>query len=424
MAVEDYRADAMSCTSCAYCNGIPLDHVKSRRFAKGCPSIERNSIHSYSAGGRLVTMLSLMDGRSEVTEEVKKSVFECQLCGSCDVACKLYRYNMEPLKAMHELRFKLVEDGRGWPAHKPVIQGLTKLGNMLNKNKAERGYWAAGKKLKDLSKGETAEVLFFAGCRYSYDADLQKIPRLCVDILNRVGAEFGIMGGGEHCCGGRACHMGYKKEYQASVEHNIAAWEKAGVRIIVTPCADCYHTFKRLYPEAGASFEVIHMLEYLDRLIKEGQLKFTKDVDIAVTYHDPCHLGRQGEPYVAWNGKEKKTFGQALIYEPPKPKYNGAMGIYDPPRNILKAIPGVELIEMERIKEFAWCCGAGGGVKEGFPEYSDWTARERMEEAELTGAKAIVTACSWCERNFLDAAAKGESGLEVLDIIELVCRAL
>jgi Fe-S oxidoreductase len=123
---------------------------------------------------------------------------------------------------------------------------------------------------------------------------------------------------------------------------------------------------------------------------------------MTVTYHDPCHLGRRSNVY---------TPGKAI------------MGIYDAPRNVLKAIPGLQLAEMYRIKEYGWCCGAGGGVKEAYPEFSNWTATERILEAKSTGAKALVTACSWCERNFLDAMGETKE-IEVVDIVELVKRAL
>jgi Fe-S oxidoreductase len=166
------------------------------------------------------------------------------------------------------------------------------------------------------------------------------------------------------------------------------------------------------------------MVEFVDQLIKAGQLKFTKPVAMTVTYHDPCHLGRQGEEYVPWNGKEKKIFGQAVCYEPPRPRYNGAFGIYEPPRDVLKAIPGLELVEMERIKEAGWCCGAGGGASQAYPEFSRWTATERIEEAKSTGADAIVSACPWCERNFLDATSADGTKMKVLDIMELVEQAL
>ncbi len=166
------------------------------------------------------------------------------------------------------------------------------------------------------------------------------------------------------------------------------------------------------------------MLEFVDRLIKQGAIKFTRTVPMKITYHDPCHLGRQGEPYIPWKGKEKKIRGQIVVYEPRRPRYNGAWGVYQPPRDVLKAIPGLELVEMERIREYAWCCGAGGGVKDAYPDFSAWTARERIEEAKSTGAEAIVSACPWCESNFSNAVKGNAREMKVYDVMELVQQAL
>jgi len=365
-----------------------------------------------------------MDGRSTVTESVKDSVFKCNLCGLCDVSCKLCRYDMEPLAAMHELRFKLVEDGHTLPQVAPVLDGLRKDFNMLGQSKAQRGDWAAGMAIKDLST-DKAEFVLHAGCRYSFDGELGHIAKTCVTILKNAGVDFGIMGKRENCCGGRAFHMGYRKDFKTRADVNLQAWTKAGIKTVVTPCSDCYHTFKRLYTaEAGSQITVIHMVEFVDSLLKAGQLKFSKPVSMKVTYHDPCHLGRQGETYVPWSGKEKKIFGQAVCYEPPRPRYNGAYGIYDPPRDVLKAIPGLQLVEMERIREASWCCGAGGGVREAYPEFAKWTATERVEEAMSTGADAIVSACPWCERNFMDAINGNGTGMKVFDVMELVAQAI
>lgn len=419
MVLLDYRADALRCTRCAYCKWIPFDLMKSWRFSKGCPSIEYNHFHSYSAGGRLVTALSLLDGRIQVTDRVIDSVFKCQLCGSCDVTCKLCRFDMEPLAALRELRFKLVKDGFNAPKHKSVMEGFRLHDNMLNKEKSKRGDWADGLNLKNLSN-EKAEILFHAGCRYSYDTDLNQVAKASVSILQKAGVDFGIMGKEENCCGGRACNMGYLKDFQAAAKNNIKAWKNAGVKIVLTPCADCYYTFKRLYPEEGSEIKVLHMVEFLNQLISQEKIKLKKPIPMRITYHDPCYLGRQGEPYIPWKGNEKKIFGQVVVYEPRKPRYNGANGVYEPPRDVLRAIPGIELVEMERIKEAAWCCGAGGGVKEAYPDFSNWTAKERLEEAASTGADAIVSACPWCERNFKDAMKDYDRDMKVFDIIELV----
>jgi Fe-S oxidoreductase len=424
MSIEDFRADAMRCSRCAYCKWMPLDLMKSWRFSKGCPSVEYGNFHSYSAGGRLITALSLMDGRSTVTDKVRDSVFMCNMCGSCDVACKICRYDMEPLQAMRELRAKLVEEGHLPPALAKCVESLKTDHNMLGAPKERRGDWAKTLGIKDLTR-ESAKIVFHAGCRYSFDGEQSAVARTAVGLLKKAGVDFGIMGASESCCGGRSYGMGVNEPIKHCAESNLAKWRAAGVETVVTPCADCYYAFKRLYPQlAGSQIKVVHMVELVDQLVRDGRLKMTKPVAMKVTYHDPCHLGRQGEDYVPWSGKEKKIFGQAVCYDPPRPRYNGAFGVYEAPRNLLQSIPGIELVEMERNREAAWCCGAGGGAREAYPKFSQWTAGERIEEAEATGADALVSACPWCEKNFSDSVRHGGRKLKVFDILQLVEQAL
>jgi Fe-S oxidoreductase len=425
VALEDLRATVSRCSKCSYCKWIPLAHVKSWRFAKGCPSIEYNKFQSYSASGRLSTSLSLLEDRSSYFDEgLVDIVFKCMLDGCCDVACKVNRYDLEPVEVMRQLRFKMIDNGCFPPLDTPYIDHLRKEDNLMLEPKADRGKWADGLDVKDLTQ-EKADVAFHVGCKLSFDKELWRIPQTVVSILKSAGIDLGIMGKDENCCGGRLCDMGYRGEFLKYAENNIDAWKNAGVKTIITTCADGYHAFKRLYPEEFEfNFEVLHITEYLDQLIKEGKLKFTKEVPMKVTYHDPCHLGRRGEPYLPWQGEQKKIRGQVLVYEPRKPRYNGALGIYDTPRNILKSIPGIELVEMERNREYAWCCGAGGGVRERYPEFSAWTASERIEEANATGAEAIVSACGWCERNFTDAVNDRNESMKVYDFLDLVREAI
>ena len=424
MALEDYRGNMQRCTRCSYCKWVLWDHLKSWRFAKGCPSIGYNNFQSYSAGGRLAVALSLLDGTINYTDGVLDIVYQCQMCGACDVACKICRYDMEPLATLHELRARLVEDGQLLPMHMFIIDNLKKEDTMIaGKVKADRGKWAEGLNIKDLTK-EKAEVAFHAGCRLSYDEELSKVAKAAVTLFKNAGVDIGIMGKEENCCGGRAYEIGYKGEFSKYATNNIEAWTNAGVKTVVTSCSDGYWAFKRLYPEMGCKIEVLHTVELIERLIKEGRLKFTKTIPKVVTYHDPCHLGRQGEPYIPWKGVEKRIYGQMLVHEPKKPRFNGVNGIYDSPRTILNSVPGLELVEMERIRENAWCCGAGGGVIDTYPELCSWTVTERVEEARATGAEAIVTACPWCERNFIDAIEKSDIKMKVYDIMEVVQQAI
>jgi Fe-S oxidoreductase len=425
LALEDYQAVMDRCSRCSYCKWIPLAQVKSWRFAKGCPSVEYGKFHSYSASGRLSVGLALLEGKITYadSESLLNIIYRCCMDGACDVACKVSRNNMEPLETLRELRFRLVEDGQILPQHIPFIDNLRKEDNMMLKPKNERGKWAEGLDVKDITK-ESAEVVYHAGCRFSYDENLWNTARTAVTLMKNAGVDIGIMGKDETCCGGRVYDMGYGGEFTKYAENNMEAWKNAGIKTVVTSCSDGYHAFKRLYPELGFNLEVVHTVEFINRLIKDGKIKFSKSVPITVTYHDPCHLGRRGEPYIPWKGVEKKIRGQIVVHEPQKPRYIGVNGIYEPPREILRSIPGVKLVEMERIREYAWCCGAGGGVREAYPDFSLWTAGERIEEAESTGAEALVTACGWCERNFIDAINEKCSGMKVYDIVDLVAQAI
>jgi len=423
MALEDFAAEMDRCSQCSYCKWIPFDQMKSWRFAKNCPSISYHNFNSYSARGRYAVARSLIGGQSGYSDTVRDIVFTCMTCGSCDVSCKICRYNLEPLEMVRELKFRLVQDGQGLDAHKAVVESLNKEQNTMLQPKAGRGEWADGLDVPRLPS-EKAGVLFHAGCRFSYDQNLQATARAAVLLLKSAGVDVGIMGEREVCCGGRVYSMGYKDEFTRFAQANIQAWARAGVKTVVTSCADGYHAFKRLYPQLGSQVEVLHTVEFIARLIKEGKLTFRSQIPMTVTYHDPCHLGRQGEPYVEWDGVEKKIKGQIVVYEPKRPRYNGAWGVYDPPREILRSIPGVELVEMERTREYSWCCGAGGGVREAYPEFSAWTAAERIAEAKATGAEALVSACPWCETNFSDAISALGEPMQVYDIVDLVQKAM
>ena len=234
------------------------------------------------------------------------------------------------------------------------------------------------------------------------------------------------MGRDEACCGGRAYEIGYEGELNKYAEHTMEMLKTAGVKSLVTSCSDCYYSFKVLYQKIGkaSDVEVLHITEFVERLIKEGKIRLTRKVPMTVTYHDPCHLGRMGEPWIPWEGERTKGSGQFLLHEPPKEFRRGTHGIYEPPRNILKSIPGLRFVEMERIKERAWCCGAGGGVIDAFPDFAMWTALERIREAKTTEAETIVTACPWCKRILSDAIKENGDSLQIYDIVELVEQAV
>jgi len=412
------------CSNCSACKFIPFDKIKSNRFSYNCPSVCYYNFNTYSARGRFQLGLALLTKDTDYSETVQEVVRDCMACGSCDVSCKVCRYNLEPLDFNLELKADAVKNGKILPSQKGIIEALKAEKTMLvGKKKADRANWAKGLALKDLSK-EKADVAFFPGCKYSYDETLKKTARAAAELLLKAGVNLGYMGNADNCCAGRAYEMGFQEAFAERADANIKAFEAMNVKTIVTPCSDCYHTLKRFYAKRGMKIEVLHTVEYLAKLLDEGKLKFTKRLPMTVTYHDPCHLGRQGEKYVPWDGKEKKILNQIHTWDPLRPRYNGSHGIYDAPRKILTSIPGVQLTEMERIREYSWCCGAGGGCSDTNPEFSSWTAKERITEANATGAEALVTACPWCESNFADTADENGNKIPVIDIIDLAVQAL
>ncbi len=424
MTLEDCREDLEWCSRCSMCKFIPMEVISGYDFATVCPSIAKYNFHSYSAGGKLNMALAMLDGRIDYTDKLVEMIYQCQICGACDVSCK-YNRDMEPLEALYEFRMKCVGDGQLVPAHMIVIDGLKREDNMMGGSKSQRGDWAKGLDVKDIT-AEKVEVYFHAGCRYCFDKELWPAARGAVGLLLKAGVDVGIMGKEEACCGGRSYEIGYQGELTKYAEHNMEMLKVAGVKILVTSCADCYYAFKVLYHKIGKKLdvEVLHITEYLERLLKEGKLKPAKKVPMVVTYHDPCHLGRMGEPWIPWEGVRTKGSGQFVLHEPPKEFRRGTHGIYEPPRNILKSIPGLRLVEMVRIRERAWCCGAGGGVIDAFPDFALWTALERVNEAKSTGAEAIVTACPWCKRSLSDAIEESGDGLRIYDVVEILEQAI
>lgn len=425
MTLQDFEHDMQRCSRCSYCKWIPFEYQQNMDFVKGCPSAARYNWHAYAASGKWNMAYSFLNGRIDYSDAYQDAVFKCMMDGCCDVSCKVVQ-DIEPLQHMYELRKKFVEDGQMPPEHMLVIEGLKKEDTMMQgSKKADRGKWAEGMKVKDLTR-EKAKVAFRAGCRYAYDEALWPIVRGALQILIDAGVDVGIWGKDEVCCGGRAESMGFAGELVKYADHTLEALKAAGVETLVNPCADCYQCYKVEYDKIGKKpdVEILHITEYLHRLIGNGTIKLKNEVPLTVTYHDPCHLGRLAEPWVHWKGKEVKVMGQMIVHEPPKQYRRGARGVYDIPREIIKSIPGIRLVEMYRIREAAWCCGAGGGVKDAYPDFANWTAGERIKEAKAVGAKALVSACGWCRRNFMDAMEDGAPKIEVYDIIELVQKAM
>ncbi|MBN2107471.1 MAG: (Fe-S)-binding protein [Deltaproteobacteria bacterium] len=430
MALEKIEYDATHCQRCSTCKWSHLWEVKSHRFARNCPSVVYGKFDTYAAQGKNDIVTGLLKGElswEDSKDRLLEIIYRCPVCAACDVSCKRVM-DLDIIGVLDALREEACERGYGpLPAHKEFIQSIMNYDNVWKQPRNRRAGWAKKLDIKDLSKaGETADVLYYVGCTYAYKPGMETVPMHTAKILKAAGIDFGILGAKEICCGGIADNVGDKKSFEEIAKKNLDMFKATGAKTIVTNCPGCFMTFSEKYARLQKidteklPYTVKHSTQFIAELLQAGKLTFTRPVDMTVTWHDPCHLGRRGEPYKHWEGKRVK-FG---LTEPPREMNRGVNGIYEAPREILKAIPGLRFVEMERIKEYAWCCGSGGGAKSAYPDFALATAKERIEEAEATGAGAIITSCPWCESNLSDGIDAGGSRLRVGDILDIAVQAL
>ncbi|MFH1775273.1 MAG: (Fe-S)-binding protein [Chloroflexota bacterium] len=395
--LEEYREEVWHCNRCNMCKEVFGWYMKSAEFSPICPSFAFNKYDAYSAQGKMHIARALIEGEMEWedSEELLRIIYSCDMCGGCTINCLRIMEN-NPLEVFRALRARAVENGLALPHHKRLFESTIKYDNPLGAPKDERLRWTEGLdfEIKDLKK-ERADVLLFTGCMYSLEPRVRDILKVIARVLKAAGADFGILGTEEKCCGSIQLLMGEAGMFEQLARDNINTFNELGIKTLVTPCAHCYNAFVNEYPEVGElHFEALHLVQYLDRLIEGGKIKLGELPREVVTLHDPCDLGRKS-------------------------------GVYESPRKVLNAITGVELREMERMKDQTWCCGGGGGLLEAYPEQSMWAAEERIKEARVTtGADTLVTACPWCEYSFKNAVEKTGVRMKINDVAEIVYRAL
>jgi Fe-S oxidoreductase len=426
MSLQAYQDNMERCIRCSACKWTVYPHVRSARYASGCPSIDFGGFHAYSGGGKAITALALLQGRiAHLSDETLRTINACTLCGGCDVSCKHVMGDMvEPMEILRELRAHLVERGEIDPAHQMIVEGMKAEDNVFGLPKAERAAWARDLNIRDAMR-EPVDVLLHVGCQLSYDRQLWPVVRGVASLLERGGVRFGTAGSEEECCAGRAFNCGFRAELDNYAQSMQARVRRSGAKTLLTACADCYGSFTHIYRRHGHNFddvEIVHFTEFLERLLRDERLGAPGRQSLRVTYHDPCNLGRMGERYERWDGERELVMNKLVIKKPAKQVCFGTRGVYDSPRAVLRALPGVELVEMERVREYAYCCGAGAGAKEAHPEFALFAARRRLEEARSTGADALVTACPWALRNFKDALEADGGDFAVFDVAEIVAR--
>lgn len=345
----------------------------------------------YGLGARI---FGPKDIPQEELEELTSRAYECTICGQCKTVCPAHLDTIEMWENMREF---LVANGLApLPAHQSIVKSIENYDNPWMQPRTQRSRWSKRVekdiRIKDALK-EKCEVLYFVGCTAAYDPNIRDMAVNTAKVLASAGFDFGTLGNEEACCGSTLLRTGLLDSARKTAERNISMFEKAAPSLIVTSCAGCYKTIKQDYPKVGkVSPKVVHITEYVLELIESERLRLKRRVDGKVTFHDPCHLGRHNK-------------------------------LYEQPRKILESIPGLKLVEMERNRDEARCCGAGGGVKTAFPDLAQKISSMRVEDAERTGADILATSCPFCYQSLKASIESKGSKLRMMDIMELVAAA-
>jgi len=321
--------------------------------------------------------------------------YTCTACKACTYTCPA---GVEGNEIVEEVRKGLYKDGLAPDSLLGVRDSIFKQGNVFASAQDERIEIYPPVLREKARRGALkphAETLLFMGCLPSY-LDMKIVPSF-IKALDAAGVDYTTLGTQETCCGFPLYLMG-SDEFESQAKKLIERIRATDARELVTPCAGCYKTFTTLYPEIGdLGLEVYHSVQYFDRLINEGRIEIKGETSGKITYHDPCDLGRSCK-------------------------------IFEEPRSILKRIPGVEFVEMEKNRLDARCCGGGGGMQAYNPEMAVDMAALRVRDALEVGAEIIVSGCSACKDNLRKGARaipREERGkVKVMDITEMVINAM
>lgn len=346
---------------------------------------------------------SILEGKLQLSKELADIVYQCSECGNCTEVCHETQNEniilntskwIDHVEVWNALRKDLVEGGYApLDRHQKLIEYMKNpaMNNPYGENKEEKYTWAS----EFSNVKEKGDLAFFGGCTMP----LRQVDTLrnMMSIFEGIGKEVALSKE-EYCCGSIALRIGDEATAKEHAEKNVEILKKMGAKTVFTACAGCYRTLKKDYPEIlqrELPFEVKHVTEILLEMVETEELRFkeTTEESQKITYHDPCHLGRH-------------------------------MDLYEPPRDLIKKIPGLELVEMKRNRQNAWCCGAGGGLKSQFPDIAVEVSKERISEAIEANAKIITTSCPFCINNLNDAYyAMGtdiQERIKLIDLLDLI----
>ena len=380
--IPGFLEEISACNQCGYCMNY-------------CPTGQEWL--SSTPRGRILMTRELLGEQSlnheKITDEYLDSVFQCTLCGRCGVDCSA---GIKSPGLWRDLRSELVRKGFEQEGLKALTTSIDQTYNIAAKPNDQRAQWTRKLKLPyELEKKTKAEVVYFVGCITSFYPMVQDIARCFAQILDKVGIDFTILGGEERCCGYPLLVAGHKEDAARAMGHNIDKIKEIGAESVVMTCPGCLRMWKDEYYEITGKrppFNVFHSTEFIARLIEQGKIKFGELAE-SITYHDPCDLGRNS-------------------------------AILDEPRYILGKIPALNFIELEDSREYCSCCGSGGDLLVSNQDLSLDIARRKVNEVLNTGAQTVVTACPSCARAITIARTAEKTQLSVLDITQLVWKAM
>jgi Fe-S oxidoreductase len=383
MLLEKYKNIIHRCYRCGYCK------FSSDYACFNCPTYNKYYTETHAPGGMLWLIRAMMMKEIEITPQLAKILYTCTMCANCVDKCPI-EFNKDIVNMIVAGRSILVEQSIIPRLANQYLKNLFQHGNPWREPQSKRGDWAKDTGIQTYNQQN--EYLFYIGDIGSYDPRVNKVARCAAEILKKAGVNFGILGTEEHTDGNDIRQLGEQGLFHYFAEKNLRVFQDKKVKKICTLSPHAYNTLKNDYPGIGGKFEVFHYTHLLEQYIAQNRIVFKKNPGKKVTFHDPCFLGR-------WNNE------------------------YETPRVILKGIPAVELVEMDRNKKDAFCCGGGGGNF-----YTDLVgsgknspARKRIQEAISTGANILAVACPGCMIMLEDArkAENLEDKIEVKDIAEI-----
>lgn len=383
---------------------------------RACPAGIEFGWEAYNNSGKVWIARAVLEGEIELDENVRDIAETCITCGMCSAQCENQVRTVDIIEA---LRAAVLEAGiEPLDKHALVQTVANKMDNPYGGEKDKRMAWVQESGLDEsIIDNPNAKVGYFVGCTASYRQ--KNIAGATVKLLKKLGYDVTVLSG-EVCCGSPFFRVGLTDTAQRLMNDNLEMFSKFDE--ILFSCAGCYRTFTIDYPKWTGKendFKTRHAMELVAGLVSDGKVKFKENPAISgktVTYHDPCHTGRHFGVWI----KEKIIEESDNLFMDMRKVAKEQKEWFEVPRTIIKALPGIKFNEMYRIKMNSFCCGAGGGVRAQFPEFSLKTASRRLDEAEAVKADIVLTECPFCWRNLSDANDEYEHGLEVYGILELI----